>query len=110
MSISPGTYKVEFTTPLGRGFGVVVVEGGKVRGGDSGMLYVGSYQETGDEFSAKIEISRHSNTGAESSVLGVDNATINLSGRSRGNVITTQGSSPQAPNVPFQALLSRIAD
>jgi hypothetical protein len=42
-----GLYWVEFRTPLGSGAGVVVLQDGNLRGGDSSMYYFGTYTETG---------------------------------------------------------------
>jgi hypothetical protein len=39
-----GLYKVNFKTPLGLGAGVVVLENGMIRGGDSSMFYRGTYR------------------------------------------------------------------
>ena len=37
-----GLYRVEFQTQRGAGAGVVFLEGGALRGGDSQMFYTGS--------------------------------------------------------------------
>jgi hypothetical protein len=110
MAITPGTYKAEFTTPLGEGSGIVVVENGRIRGGDSGMLYLGEYTGSGDSITATVKISRHSVTQAVASVFGIDNATINLKGLTTPTSATVEGTSPQAPGIQFHAVLTRVAD
>jgi hypothetical protein len=105
-----GLYKVHFKTPLGEGFGVVVAENGKMRGGDSSIYYVGSYQVDGDNLTATVETDAHSRYPGSGSVFGRDQVTIQISGKVAGDVVTTRGSSPQAPGVSFNATLSRLSD
>lgn len=48
MSLPTGLYKIAFISAYGTDFGVLVLqEGGKLRGGDSGNAYVGTYGRTG---------------------------------------------------------------
>jgi len=65
-------YKVEFGTPLGSGTGVVVIEGGKLRGGDSSMYYVGSFAISGDQISASVATNRHTSVPGVQPVFGRD--------------------------------------
>jgi hypothetical protein len=109
MPISEGLYKVTFQTPLGAGYGVLVFAGGRLQGGDSMMYYVGSYQEQGNRFSADVTVNQHSSVQGMESVLGVSQATIRIEGNSSGDNVVADGTSPQAPGVPFQAILSRLA-
>ena len=109
MSIQEGTYKVNFSTGLGAVAGIVVLRNGTVRGGDSGMLYVGTYSENGDDFTASVVASRHT-ANAPMSVFGVDKATITLTGKSDATSAVTTGRATEASGVQFQARLSRVAD
>ena len=110
MAIASGTYKAEFTTPLGEGSGIVFVENGKIRGGDSVMLYLGEYTSSGDTIEATIKVTRHTVTQAFSSVFGVDNVTIKLSGQTTPTSAQVVGVSPQALGIRFDAVLTRLAD
>jgi hypothetical protein len=47
VSLENGTYIVRFATPMGEGAGVIYMEDGKARGGDSLIAYVGSYNVAG---------------------------------------------------------------
>jgi hypothetical protein len=105
-----GIYKVEFQTPLGAGAGVVILQSGKLSGGDSGMYYTGSYAETGDDFTAKVEGRRHTNAPGFSSVFGVDHTHISLKGKSTGNSATMSGTAAEAPSIAFQAKLSKLPE
>jgi hypothetical protein len=103
-----GLYKVEFQTPLGAGAGVIVLEDGKIRGGDSSMYYVGDFTQSGQSFTARVEGRKHTNTPGMQSVFGVDHTHIKLSGTSSGDTAIVQGKADEAPNVPFQARLTKL--
>lgn len=103
-----GLYKVEFNTPLGAGAGVVVLQDGKIQGGDSMMYYVGDYSESGQSFSANVEGKVHSTAIGLTSVFGVNHTHIKLSGQSSGDSAVMQGKAAEAPNVAFQAKLTKI--
>ena len=47
-----GLYKVEFHTVHGTGNGVIYATSGKLRGGNSGFAFTGSYADKGDEILA----------------------------------------------------------
>jgi hypothetical protein len=108
MAFREGLFKVEFSVASGRGAGVVVLLGGKVRGGDTSMYYVGSYALKEDNFNALIDVRRH--TPGLQSVFGVDNVNLRLSGHIAGDAGVLQGDAVQAPGVMFRATLTRIAD
>jgi hypothetical protein len=105
-----GLYKVAFRTPIGEGFGVVVLSDGKLSGGDSSMYYSGSYTQNGDDFRAEVSVATHTQVSGMRSVFGVPQGTIALTGKSEGDRGTMAGSSPQAPGIAFSAVLTRIGD
>jgi len=49
-----GLYKIVFKTPACTDYGVVYLADGRLRGGDSGMAYVGHYRTEGRLFSAEM--------------------------------------------------------
>jgi hypothetical protein len=102
-----GLYRVMFKTPLGQGAGVVILSDGQLRGGDDGMYYFGSYNRTGNTLKAAVQTDRH---GVGESVLGVDRATLNLTGEVVGDSVTLNGSAKEAAGVPFQVTLSWLRD
>jgi hypothetical protein len=108
MALSDGLYKVSFQTPLGAGYGVIVVEGSSMMGGDSSMYYVGSIDQNGDDFTAEVMAREHTSVPGMGSVFGVPEAKIILQGTSVGKKATAQGSSPDAPGVSFTATLERL--
>lgn len=103
-----GLYKVEFGARGAMGAGVVTLRDGAVGGGDSSIYYVGTYQISGNTFTGQIRIARH--TVGLPSVLGVDNATVNLRGTFHGDMAKLTGTTPEAPGVSLQATLSRLPD
>ena len=105
-----GLYRVQFQTQLGAGAGIVYARDGKLWGGDAGIFYVGTYQEDGDKFTAKVSIDRHTQHPGIASVFGVDKANITLTGSSSGGTITTTGTAAEVPGVQFQAILTHIRD
>lgn len=105
-----GLYKVAFQTQLGAGAGVVVLQGGKLRGGDSRLYYTGSYTETGDQLTAQVVTELHTNAPGSGSVFGRDHANISLRGTTKGDSAQVTGTAAEAPGVSFQAVLTRIAD
>ncbi|MGO4670682.1 hypothetical protein [Bosea sp. 2RAB26] len=110
MAVQEGTYKAEFGTSLGIGSGVVVISDGKVRGGNSAMLYVGRYQEYRDTFSAEIRVTRHTPTLAVESVFGKDDLSVSLTGVAVEGTISLIGESPDAPGIKLRVTLVRVAD
>ncbi|WP_316160556.1 GrlR family regulatory protein [Bradyrhizobium sp. SZCCHNRI20481] len=106
--LADGFYSVLFKTPRGEGAGVVVLAGGQLRGGDSGIAYSGTFAQNGDDFTAKVVTSRHAQ--GNPSVFGIDAATISLTGKSSSTSATCVGTAAQAPGLTFQAVLNRISD
>lgn len=106
--LGDGLYKVSFRTPLGMGYGVLVLADGLAQGGDATMYYRGTYEQEGDDFTASINIGTHTNLPGHGSVFGVPQAHIDLSGKSSDDSASVKGSSPQAPGVGFSAELHLI--
>lgn len=101
-----GLYSVVFSTPLGTGAGVFYAEDGQIRGGDSAMAYVGSYEDAGGMITARIRVTRH-HTGI-GTVFGIDPVDIVLKGQGQGAQASMNGTSPQAPGIAFSAKMIRI--
>lgn len=105
-----GLYKVIFSTPIGQGGGVIVVDEGSIKGGDGSIYYVGSFQENGTDILANVDFALHTNWPGAQSVFGINSGSIVLAGISAGDSAQLAGTSPQAPGVHFQCTLSRICD
>ena len=103
-----GSYSAWFRTRQGEGTGVVVLNDGKVTGGDNVSAYTGSYVVDGDKFTASIAARRH--TQGLPSVFGVDNVDLTLTGKSAPTTASCSGTAKQAPGLTFEATLIRISD
>jgi hypothetical protein len=103
-----GSYSAWFRTQQGEGTGVVVLNDGKITGGDNVSAYTGSYVVDGDKFTACLASRRHSQ--GQPSVFGIDNVDLTLAGNSTPTTASCTGTAKQAPGLSFEAALIRIAD
>lgn len=110
MALLPGLYKVSFKTQLGEGIGIVHLDDGKLRGGDAVYAWVGGYEEPDGRFVAQLSIFRHTSGEAAASVFGVDEARVKLTGTPTGPDFVVEGSSAEAPDMRFEARLTKVAD
>lgn len=106
-----GLYKLAFETPAGADYGVAYLADGKLRGGDSGMAYVGTYRQEGQLFSAEMSVTQHRHVPGVVSALGLHDVLVQMYGvLDNSNMLRVQGSSPETSLVRFTARLSMIAD
>ena len=110
MSFEPGLYLIHFRTPFGEGAGVAYLQNGKLRGGDSMMAYVGSYDEGSGKLSADVHVYKHTSTPGMTSAFGVDEVDIHLEGTASGGNANLTGTAPQAPGVKLQVAMERLHD
>lgn len=104
-----GRYTAWFRTPQGEGVGTLILRDGRVSGRDTVIDYSGWYDQDGDRFTARIKTWRH--TDGDASVFGIDEVDIELSGRSTAALTAfCSGHAREAPGIPFEATLVRIAD
>jgi hypothetical protein len=104
-----GLYAAEFQTPLGVGYGVVMLLNGVLQGGDTMMYYQGNYTVDGGSFKAEVKTGAHAHPPGMTSVFGRDRVTIDLSGTFAGDTLTANGKAAEVPNVNFNAKLKLIA-
>lgn len=108
--IEDGLYRVSFRTPQGQGTGVASLQKGKLRGGDSMMAYVGSYNEAKGSFEADVRVYQHSQVPGMTSAIGVNEADLHISGTVQGSNVSGTGQAPQVPGVVLQVGLERLHD
>ena len=65
-----GLYRVQFHTQLGTGAGVVFLQAGKLRGGDSRNFYVRTYAQSGNHVTAEVTTDKHTEIPGLASVFG----------------------------------------
>ena len=100
-----GFYKARFSTPDGEKGGVITLMDGKLFGGNDEIMYLGSYTQNADSFSADLVTKR---LWVQTSGLFKDDVNIKMVGRTGFSSITCIGSSPQLPNVELKAILERV--
>jgi hypothetical protein len=108
--LQEGLYKVEFYTVHGTGSGVIYAASGKLRGGNTGFAFIGSYTGKGDNIHVKISTQRHNDDPAVKPLFGTDMITLTLKGTQNGDMVDFEGTALQVPGVAFRAVLTRIAD
>ncbi len=101
-----GLWIVQYHGPAGVGGGVVVFTNGKVLGGDSGFVFVGTYEEKGDELKARV-----SSTNFDpniQSVLGIPgNHDLAIEGKIKGDKIDATGALVAYPDTKIVVQLAR---
>ena len=105
-----GLYKVDFHTVHGTGSGVIYAIAGKVRGGNSGFAFIGTYSGDGDRLTVKVSTQRHNFDPNLKPLFGIDSVTLTLKGTMTGDMIDLEGTALQVPGVHFKAVLTRSAD
>jgi hypothetical protein len=108
MQMKDGLYSVRFQTSKVVGTGVVFLQNGKLRGGDTSMWYSGQYTDSAGKFTANVAVARHAQ--GLLSVFGIDNLNIVLTGNSTDTTGQASGYSPQVTGVSFSASFSRLSD
>jgi hypothetical protein len=76
---------------------------GRISGGDSFFNYGGTYEIDGDRFTATLTTKRVAD--GPTTVFGIDEIELKLNGMVRGEIARCAGSSAQAPDVAFEAML-----
>jgi hypothetical protein len=108
--LKDGLYKVDFHTVHGAGSGVVYATNGKIRGGNSGVAFIGTYTGKGEEITAKVTTQRYNPDPNFKPLFGMDSVTLTLKGSISGDMIDFEGAALQVPGVNFKAVLTRISD
>ena len=106
--LSDGQYSAWFRAPHADGMGVITLANGRMSGNDTVIAYSGSYQQSGDSFTATISTRRHAD--GPPGIFGIDDLDIEVSGTSETNTASCVGTIRQAPEMPFQVVLVRIDD
>ncbi len=98
-----GKYTAWFRTPRGEGTGIVHLVDGKISGGDCFFSYGGSYEVDNDRFTATLTTRRCAD--GPTTLFGVDEVEVKLTGAVNGTIACCSGTSEQAPGVHFEATL-----
>lgn len=110
MSLPNGLYKIAFTSSYGVDYGVAHMQDGHLRGGDSSMAYVGTYEQEGYVLTVQVSVTQHRHMPGVVSVLGYNNVVVEMTGLTDDGALRLRGTSKQVPGVRFEARLSHLAD
>lgn len=104
-------WSVEFRSNLDLiGSGIVVLETGRVFGGDSAMIYVGSYTVDGNNIKAELHIHRYASAPGMVSITGLDDYHLQATGKLGTKEILLQGHVVGAPNIQIVVKAVRRAE
>ena len=103
-----GTYTAWFRTLRGQGTATVHLVDGRISGGDSFFNYGGTYDVDGDQFSATLTTRRF--TDGPTTVFGLDEVDLRLTGAFKGTIARCTGTSVQVPELKFEALLFLVEE
>ncbi len=104
-----GFWIVQFAGMEGRGGGVAVLLKGQVLGGDNAYTYVGTYEGSGPDYRATVEVQNFDPSIGD--VMGIQgNYTLNLVLKLEGDELHGQGSTPSAPGFNMRVRLTRRAN
>jgi|KBSMisStandDraft_5_1062788.scaffolds.fasta_scaffold99647_3 hypothetical protein len=109
-SVVEGVYSAHFLSNADRyGEGIVVVDGGKIHGGDLDYVYIGKYSLSNNEFSASLDVSNHS--GRFASVLGpLTHYRLTLNGKVKKHQdVTCHGTVEERPDLAIQINLHKLS-
>lgn len=99
-----GFWSVQFQGVQGMGAGVITLVGGQLFGGDSGFLYTGTYTVQGNTLQAKVNVKQFA--GSNTSVMGLNQFSLDLSGTIQGDRGTMTGTATGTP-LRFTAQLTK---
>ena len=105
-----GVYSAHFLSNVDQyGEGIIVVDNGKIHGGDLDHVYIGHYSLVNNGFSATLDVSNHS--GNFSSVLGpLAHYRLTLNGKvKKQQDITCRGKVEGRPDLAIQVNLHKIS-
>jgi hypothetical protein len=103
-------WSVTFTTALGRGAGIVIMEQGKLRGGDHRCYYLGTYGVSGRDFSAQLQIVKYDSDSSPHLFGLMDVFEIAITGELTGGLIQATGVDTGNPSRRVGIICKHIVD
>lgn len=105
-----GFYTVRFQLGDAVGRSVMYVRAGRLLGGNSAFAHIGSYEQIGDEVAIEVNTVRHNPDPNYRAMAGTDDATLFARGKPDGRLYRFQGRLRELPNVPFQSVMTPVAE
>ena len=87
-----GLWSAQFEAMGKRGSGVAVLVSGKVLGGDSGFIWSGFFQESGDSLKADVHVKNFE--PSVPAIFGAKEYDLHIEGKIQGDMVTGVGTSP----------------
>lgn len=104
-------WSIEFQSSFGMyGNGVAVFETGRVLGGDSMMVYVGSFRVVNDAVHADVNVRKYATSPGMTSVVGLDDFNLKLVGKPDANQMILSGHVVEDPSRKITLRASRRAE
>ena len=107
VALMEGFWTVHFSGVQGWGAGVITLIGGRVFGGDTSFLYVGTYNAQGTTMTGHVHVKRHA--AGMPNVMGRDEFYLELNGVLKGNIISVTAKIPGTP-LQLNGTLTKQAD
>ncbi|WP_052075684.1 GrlR family regulatory protein [Sphingomonas taxi] len=105
-----GLYKLGLETRSGAEHGVAYLHDGRLRGGDSGIAYLGIYRQDEQEFSADLSLIQHRHVPGAVHAFRLNDVRVELNGVvDDANMVKVQGAILKQL-VLFTIRLSQMAD
>lgn len=105
-----GFYKAAFETARKKSHGVVFLQDGKIQGGDSTFLYLGTYSQTGVAVAGQLRGVRHSSDHSRLSVFGVEPFEVTFDGVAKDGYVAIEGYAHETPSLSLKVTLTRVDD
>ena len=103
-------YKVKFRTCGDEGSCICLFKDGHMSGGGAVMYYLGTYQISGNHFTADVIARRHAKKSLPSPIMGLDEFHMKLEGLFSGGYAQVIGKVPEVPDATVMASLSRLSE
>jgi len=106
-----GMYQIRFGTAYNIGAGVMIIETGRIMGGDSGYYYLGEIKIVNGRLEIVVEVIHHA--GPKNLIIGVplDRAVFRLNGaRVENGDIRLQGTAEGFPHNPISVVANKLCD
>lgn len=91
------------------GVGIVVIDNGRVLGGDSAYTYVGKLTVVNGEIAARIHVRKYLDIPGISSVTGLDDYFLDLKGKPSSDVVLLIGTLEGKPGMQMHVKMTRRA-
>lgn len=109
-----GLYSIHVTLGdgrIGKGSGVIVLRDGVVRGGDSYLFYLGTYEDRGGTIYGEIVVDQHTPSPDATPLFGGRQVGIGFTGHPSGNRFVLDGTALFGrESLPFRASMMFLAE